>query len=61
MYFLIVIFNAPQRSDMASGHILFKEHNVVKLPNHHNSIHEELHRASQNPERRKWLEAQKLA
>jgi hypothetical protein len=34
---------------------------VVKLPNHRNSIHEELRFASRNPERKKWLEAQKPA
>ncbi|UII20476.1 hypothetical protein [Fulvivirga ligni] len=34
---------------------------VVKLPNPHNSIHNALRSESQNPEKRRWLEAQKLA
>lgn len=35
--------------------------NVVKLPNHRNSIHEELRSTSLSPERKTWLEAQSLA
>ncbi len=34
---------------------------VVKLPNTHNSIYEALRSESQKPERKKWLEAQKMA
>jgi hypothetical protein len=35
--------------------------NVVKLPNPRNSIHNALRYESLNPERKKWIEGQKLA
>jgi hypothetical protein len=38
-----------------------KSTNVVKLPNPYNSIYNALRTASLNPEREKWLEAQKPA